>query len=164
MAESPHPTASRAANLVATVFGAGNMPKAPGTWGSLVALPLAWGLQAWGGNVALAGAIVVVFALGIWSSALYMEKTGSHDPGAIVIDEVAGQWVVLLAVANPFQPDAIVYAVAFGLFRFFDIVKPWPISWADKNIKGAFGVMFDDVLAGVAGAAVLYGLVTWMGL
>jgi len=140
--------------LLATWFGAGYLPKAPGTWGSIGALPFAWVLVETGGLYALGIAILVVFAVGVWVSKVYMDKTDTHDPGAIVIDEVAGQWIVLLAA--PLDPVA--YAVGFGLFRFFDVLKPWPISWADRKIGGAWGVMMDDVLAGITGLGVFYVL------
>lgn len=138
--------------LLATWFGAGYLPKAPGTWGSLGALPFAWVMMEIGGPYTLAGATVVVFFVGLWASKVYMDKTGAHDPGAIVIDEVVGQWIVVLVA--PLNP--VVYALAFVLFRFFDVLKPWPISWADRKIGGAMGVMVDDVFAGLAGLGVLY--------
>ena len=127
------------------------MPKAPGTWGSLAALPFGWIIVDQWGYSALAIASFLVFILGCWSSSAYVKLVGREDPGEVVIDEVAGQWIVLLAA--PLDPVA--YVFAFLLFRVFDILKPWPISMADKNIKGGFGIMFDDVLAGVFGAAVL---------
>ena len=138
--------------LLATWFGAGYLPKAPGTWGSLGALPFAWVIVEIGGVFALLAAAVLVFALGVWASKVYMDKTGAHDPGAVVIDEVAGQWIVLLAA--PLDP--LFYFAGFVLFRLFDVLKPWPISWADRAIGGAWGVMVDDVLAGMAGLGVLY--------
>ena len=150
--DTSRPSLSIPGVLLATWFGSGYLPKAPGTWGSVAALPFAWAIVHFGGIWALAMASVTVFFVGIWASNVYMAKTGTHDPGAIVIDEVAGQWIVLLAA--PLDPAA--YFLGFVLFRFFDVLKPWPISWADKNIDGAWGVMMDDVLAGVAGLAVLY--------
>jgi len=143
--------------LLATWFGAGYLPKAPGTWGSIGALPFAWLLVEIGGLYALGAATLVVFVVGLWASKVYMDKTGAHDPGAIVIDEVVGQWIVLLAAPLEVLP----YAVAFVLFRVFDVLKPWPISWADRHIGGAMGVMVDDVLAGIAGLAVLYVLILY---
>ncbi|MDH5772482.1 MAG: phosphatidylglycerophosphatase A [Rhodospirillaceae bacterium] len=151
----PRPRLNSLGVIAATWFGAGYLPKAPGTWGSLAALPFAWVLQALGGNLALIIAIIFVFALGLWGSSEFMKKTGSHDPGAIVIDEVCGQWIVLLAAIGPNGPDPLLYAFGFFLFRFFDVLKPWPISLADKKITGAMGVMVDDVLAGIAGLAVM---------
>lgn len=151
---APRPNLANPGVLLATWFGAGYLPKAPGTWGSLAALPFAWVMVDYIGHAALAVAIVVVFVVGLWASKVYMDKTGAHDPGAIVIDEVVGQWIVLLAAPL----DLLPYAIGFVLFRFFDVLKPWPISWADKHISGAMGVMVDDVLAGLAGLALLYVL------
>lgn len=149
---SHRPPLSHPGVMLATWFGAGYLPKAPGTWGSLGALPFAWVIMEHGGLNVLIGAIVVVTLIGVWASKVYMDKTGAHDPGAIVIDEVAGQWIVLCAA--PLNPLA--YLIGFILFRVFDVVKPWPISWADKRIGGAWGVMIDDILAGFAGLAVMY--------
>ncbi len=149
---SSRPNLSNPGILLATWFGSGYLPKAPGTWGSLAALPFAWGIVQFGGYWALGIATAVVFVIGLWASKIYMDMTGAHDPGAIVIDEVAGQWIVLLAA--PLDPTA--YALGFILFRLFDVTKPWPISWADRNIGGAMGVMMDDVLAGFAGLGVYY--------
>ena len=154
------PSLSNPGVLMATWFGSGYLPKAPGTWGSVAALPFAWAIVNFGGYWALAVASVAVFVVGIWASNVYMSKTGTHDPGAIVIDEVAGQWIVLLAA--PLDPAA--YFLGFVLFRVFDVLKPWPISWADNNIDGAWGVMMDDVLAGVTGLAVLYFTLPYLPL
>ncbi len=145
------------ASLVATVFGAGLSPVAPGTFGSLVALPFAWLIYWAAGPAALLAATLIVFFIGWWASSVYVNKAGIADPGAVVIDEVAGQWLVL-AVA----PLNIWYfAAGFVLFRLFDIAKPWPVSWADRRIKGGFGVMFDDILAAIYGGAVLLVL-AWL--
>ena len=142
---------------LATVFGVGKLPWAPGTWGSLVALPLAWLITDWGGSWALLGAIVLVFYFGVWAADRTAKKAGTADPGSVVIDEVAGQWLALLLIA----PNWIGYAVGFALFRLFDIVKPWPVSWADRKIKGGLGIMLDDLLAGsyVLILALIYGYV-----
>jgi len=156
--QSPRPNLGHPGVLLATWFGAGYLPKAPGTWGSIGALPFAWVLVEIGGLYALGAAIVAVFFVGLWASKVYMDKTGAHDPGAIVIDEVVGQWIVLLAA--PLAP--LSYGIGFILFRLFDVLKPWPISWADRRIGGAMGVMVDDVLAGIAGLGVLY-LITLYG-
>jgi len=132
------------ATWVATFFGVGLLPRAPGTWGSLAALPLAWLITEWGGSAALLAATVIVAFVGMIVADEAARKSGVADPGSIVIDEVAGQFLALVLVA----PSLIGYAVGFAAFRFFDIVKPWPISWADRKIKGGFGIMFDDLLAG----------------
>lgn len=145
--------------LLATWFGSGLLPKAPGTWGSLIALPFAWGLHLTTGWIGLAIATLVVFIVGTWASVGYLRKIGGDDPAAVVIDEVAGQWLTLIPAAYlmPYSPDYLVYAVGFVLFRLTDILKPWPASWADRTIKGALGVMVDDILAAlfsVVGVAV----------
>ncbi|MAF47716.1 MAG: phosphatidylglycerophosphatase A [Rhodospirillales bacterium] len=139
---------NRFAGLIAVFFGAGLLPKAPGTWGSLAALPLAWLIHGWGGAPWLAGATAVLFIIGVWASSVHGRRLGRDDPGEIVVDEVAGQWLTLLVV----PADLLLYALGFVLFRFFDIVKPWPVSWADRRIKGGVGIMFDDILAGVYAA------------
>lgn len=148
----PRPSIANPAVLLATVFGIGWLPVAPGTWGSLIALPLGWWLMMAGGIPALSGAIVVVFAVGVWACAGYSKATSTHDARACVIDEVVGQWIVLLVV--PLNP--LIYVGAFVAFRFFDILKPWPTGWVDRNIHGGTGVMLDDVLAGIQGAAVMW--------
>lgn len=148
-----------AADLAATWFGAGLLPRAPGTWGSLVALPLAWGLHWLGGPPLLTAAILAVFMLGLWSADVYGRRTGREDASEIVIDEVVGQWIAVLAV----PPALIPYAAGFLLFRAFDILKPWPISWVEKRFRGGLGVMADDVLAGLFAAILLYALQTWFG-
>ncbi|TCS64207.1 phosphatidylglycerophosphatase A family protein [Varunaivibrio sulfuroxidans] len=140
------------AKIAATWFGAGLAPKAPGTWGTLAALPFAWGIILIAGRPGLAAAAVGVYALGIWAAQVYMAHTKTHDPGQIVIDEVVGVWIALLpATLSPAS-----FFFGFALFRFFDIVKPWPISWVDRNVGGAHGVMLDDVLAGIFAAILLF--------
>jgi phosphatidylglycerophosphatase A len=135
--------------LIATWFGVGLSPLAPGTCGSLAALPIAWAIRTVSGASGLAAALVVVFSAGIWAADAVAKASGLQDPAAVVVDEVAGQWLVLLAA--PFDPFA--WAFGFVLFRLFDIWKPWPVSWADRYVKGGFGIMLDDILA--AGYALL---------
>lgn len=140
-------------------FWSGLTPKAPGTVGSLAALPVAYILNLWFDSSVLMLAILFVFVTGWWSSAVYSKATGRQDPGEVVIDEVAGQWIpLIIAGTNPFY-----FAISFILFRFFDILKPWPISWFDKNVKGAFGIMIDDILAGGCAFVLLYILVYFTG-
>ena len=146
--------------LIATFFGAGLLPRAPGTWASLITLPLAWLLHEAGGPYAVIAAIPVAFIGGWWASAVLARQTTDHDPGYIVIDEVAGQLVVIAAVA----PDPLLYAIGFVLFRLFDIVKPAFIGWADRNVAGGLGVMLDDLLAGGCGALVLIAIINVWGL
>ncbi len=158
LAELKNPTV-----LLATWFGAGLLPKAPGTWGTLAALPFAWAIHSYAGWLGLATGVVVVFAIGIWAANGYTARLGGEDPGPVVIDEVAGLWLTLLPIAYvaPRAPDLPLYGVAFVLFRIFDIVKPWPVSWADKTLKGGLGIMLDDILAAIYAALVL-ALILWM--
>ena len=148
------------ATLLATWFGAGRLPWAPGTWGSLSALPFAWLLLALGGAWQLLLATALVFALGLWASDRYMKAVGLHDPGAIVIDEVAGQWLTLTIA--PLDPLA--FLLGFVLFRVADVLKPWPAGWLDRRVGGAFGVMIDDVAAAVYAGGALALVVIWRPL
>ena len=144
------------ASLIATFFGAGLLPKAPGTWGSLAALPVGAGLLWLGGPWLLAAGAVAVSLAGWWASGEHARLIGRDDPGEIVIDEVAGQWISLLPAALAW-PDLL---AAFLLFRAADIVKPWPASWVDRSIHGGLGEMADDVIAGVYAALALFLLKT----
>jgi len=108
-------------------------------------------------------AVLVVSVLGIWAAGVYVRRTGAEDPSAIVVDEVAGQWLTLIAL--PVEPLA--YMMGFILFRVFDVLKPWPASWADRRVKGGLGVMLDDLLAGaMAGVAawLLWDVLTTWGV
>ena len=142
---------SKPAVFLATWFGSGFLPKAPGTWGTVASLPFAWVMHSVAGWQVLAGATLAVFCIGIWASNGYTKLLGGEDPGPVVIDEVAGMWLTLIPAAyfSPCAPDPFTYVVAFILFRLADIIKPWPASWADKNIKGGLGIMFDDVIAAI---------------
>lgn len=144
--------------LLATWFGAGLLPRMPGTWGSLAALPFAWVLVWLGGPWLAVLAAALVFALGLWASERYMAAIGVHDPGAIVVDEVAGQWLTLAFV--PLNPA--VYALGFVLFRAADVTKPWPASWIDRRVGGSLGVMADDVVAALYAGIVLYLVTPWL--
>lgn len=141
--------------LIATWFGCGLLPKAPGTWGSAAALPLAWLIASWGGVPAMAAAVVAATLAGWWAADIYVRRTGRDDPGEVVVDEVAGQWLVLLAV----PPDPVLYGAGFVVFRVLDIWKPWPACWADRRIGGGLGVMADDMLAAAYGCAIMTALV-----
>ena len=136
-------------SAIATCFGCGRLPGAPGTWASLAALPLAWMIASAGGFQALVAATVAVFTLGTVAAHDYAERTRTKDPGEVVIDEVAGQWVTLWPVAQMAQgsgPDWRLFAVAFLAFRLFDIWKPWPVARIE-NLPGGLGIMADDIVA-----------------
>ena len=137
--------------LLATGFGAGYLPITPGSWASLGALPIAWAIVRTWGVSGLAAALGLAFAVGWWAAATITKVCATDDPGAIVIDEVAGQWLVLVAI--PLDPLA--YALALLLFRIFDIWKPWPVRWADRHVQGGLGIMLDDLLAAVYAVLVL---------
>lgn len=149
------PPLSNPAILIATWFGVGYLPKAPGTWGSFAALPFAALFMSLGGQWAMAAAILVLFPIGIWAAREFNRQTASDDSGAIVVDEIVGQWLAFLPLANF---DLFWFVIAFALFRLFDVWKPWPIRAFERKVKGGFGVMLDDVLAGLFAAAVLWGL------
>lgn len=138
-------------HLLSLGFGSGLAPKAPGTFGTLVAVPLCLLLQPLGAHVyvlvALAAGLV-----GIWLCQMTADRLGVHDHPAIVWDEIAGY---LLAMAW-LPPTWFNLIAAFVLFRYFDIMKPSIIGWCDKNLHGGLGIMADDLLAGVASALVLH--------
>jgi phosphatidylglycerophosphatase A len=137
------------AHFIALGFGAGLSPFAPGTFGTLVAIPIALLLRAQAGDAAFVATTVVTFAVGVWASAVTGRALGVPDHGSIVIDEIAAFLLVLFFTGT--TPLRI--AVAFALFRFFDIVKPPPIRQLDAAMKSGLGVMLDDLLA--AGYALL---------
>lgn len=146
------------AHLIAFGFGAGLIPKAPGTWGTLVAIPIYLLALRLGGSWVVLACSLVLFVVGIWASSIAGRSLGVADHGGIVIDEIAAFMLVL-----GFTPAGWPWLViAFVLFRMFDIVKPWPISYFDRTLKGGFGVMFDDLLAAIAAIAILLSLRSFM--
>jgi phosphatidylglycerophosphatase A len=141
--------------LLATCFGIGRIPVAPGTFASAAALPLAWVLARMGWQSLVAGAVIATI-VGIWACDRYARKAGVHDPSECVIDEVAGQWFALAPIAIMARAnDWWLYLLSFLLFRFFDITKFWPMS-ATERLPGGLGIMMDDVLAGFIAALLLY--------
>ncbi len=144
---------------LATWFGCGFMKPAPGTWGSLGALPFGIILFGVTGLWGFILGIVLVSLIGYWASEQFEKATGTHDSKMIVIDEVAGQWIALLPVLHFMGLNFVYIVLAFGLFRFFDITKPWPASYFDKELPGALGVMGDDIIAGLFAAGCLIGLI-----
>ena len=168
-----HPKKPFFLTLFVTWFYVGKLPKMPGTWGSLAALPLIWFAH---DKLALSISVIsCLFFLSWIAITRYLKnfthivtpaKAGAqghiHDPQEIVIDEVIGQWIALLCA-----PQSIEWFIAgFLLFRFFDIVKPFPVSWAD-NLKGsrsinALGVLLDDVFAGAIAWGLLQGMLYYL--
>lgn len=147
-----------AAQLIGTVLGVGYIRPAPGTWGSLIALPYAWLLHVLGGLPLLALGIVVATGVGWWATVQMTKGAEDHDPSEIVVDELVGQWIALLPLSYAaWSMEISILALwpgwiaAFGLFRLFDITKLGPVGWADR-MDTALGVMLDDVIAGALAA------------
>ncbi len=140
--------------LVAIGFGSGLVPRAPGTAGTLTAVPvvlLTASLPLW----AYLALTLGLFLLGVWVCHETTRFLGVHDHPVIVWDEVVGYMISMIGVPITWP----VIFVGFVLFRAFDILKPWPIGWLDRHVKGGFGVMIDDVMAGLYTAAVLHLLI-----
>jgi phosphatidylglycerophosphatase A len=143
---------------IATFGGVGHLRPAPGTWGSLAALPVALVLCWIGGPWLLTLGVVVVCGVGFVAARAEIAESGDTDPAHVVIDEVAGQWIALMPVAFgagimtvPVTALWPGWVAAFVLFRLFDILKPGPVGWADRRAD-ALGLMLDDVIAGVFAA------------
>ncbi len=134
--------------LYTSFLGIGFIRKAPGTFGSIPGLFLGVALSRFSNLTSIA--ILAVFSLAAYIAIQKVERQlDSHDPSEIVIDEVIGQAIAVLWI----EPKLISLAIAFGLFRFFDILKPGPIGWIDKKVKGPLGTLGDDMIAGlIAGA------------
>jgi phosphatidylglycerophosphatase A len=151
-------SSSSPASVIATLAGIGRVPIAPGTLASVVALPFAWLLLRFGGATAMALSLLVAIAVGTWACDAYAQISGSSDPPECVVDELAGQWL-----ACAFAPLSLGgFAVAFVLFRLFDIVKPWPVSAAER-LSGGAGIMADDLVAGAI-AGVIVAVASALGL
>ena len=145
------PNYNKVSHVLATCFGVGSIPFAPGTWGSLFAILLIYNiafLQEW---IILATVLIVAFS---WWVCVEVNKEIKSDSSEIVIDEFAGMFVACMFINH----DFISLVFAFLFFRFFDIVKPWPISWVDKNIKNGPGILIDDLLAGLFAGILMLGI------
>ncbi len=137
-------------HLLAFGFGSGVGPKAPGTWGTLVAVPIFLLMQDLSLSVYL-GLVVAITALGIWLCDVTAKDLGVHDHPGIVWDEIAGYLITMIAAPSGW----LWWVIGFVLFRLFDILKPWPIRAIDKGVDGGLGIMLDDVLAGFIALACL---------
>lgn len=143
-------------HFIATGFGSGLIPKAPGTWGSLVGIPFGLALlnlpTFW-----MLGIILFATIAGIWICDQVCKDLGVvEDHQAIVWDEIVGIWIAMLLI--PDQHQLVWAGVAFIAFRAFDILKPGPIGYLDRKLKGGLGIMLDDTLAGIGALAVVYCL------
>ena len=134
--------------LIATWFHSGRLKPASGTWGSLAALPFVYVVIRYVGLQALPVATGILFTLGYFAAQDYVTKTGEKDASPIVIDEVVGISIALL----PAGLDPKLWLIGFVLFRIFDAVKIGPVGWCDRKLPGAYGVMIDDVVAGIMAA------------
>ena len=150
---NPTLPSDKLATALATLGPIGHFPKAPGTWGSLASIVAAPWLflpfPLWGRIAILIGVLLI----GTWACSRAEIVMGKKDPGCVIIDELFGQWLTLLF----FSAMPIWYlAVAFVLFRLFDIFKPWPVKWAETAFPGGLGVMIDDGVAGLYALIFLY--------
>ena len=145
--------------LVATVLGIGYTPKASGTFGSLAALPIVWGLYHYHADAyAMLALALFIFLAGVWATHKIIVDQKDKDPSIVVIDEVVGQ-MISFALVWPHLGAPFAWALYLGgfvLFRVFDIYKMGPVKFFDRKVHNAWGVMLDDVFAGIIAAAVLY--------
>ena len=143
---------------IATVFGTGRSRFAPGTAGSVVALPFAWLIAEFcGRGWLLLAATLILLPIGTWACEIYARAKGEVDPKECVIDEVVGQWIVcaFAPIQTAWYISVLWYAAAFVLFRVFDIWKPWPISWVERKVPGGLGIMADDVAAALIASVII---------
>ena len=149
--------------FLATGFGAGYGPIAPGTWGSLPGLAFAWGLDRSAGRWAVLGGTCVFALAGVWAAGRAETLLGEKDPGCVVVDEIAGQMVALLFLPT----TAEVLIGGFLIFRVLDVLKPWPARRLEA-VPGGSGIMADDLTVGLYANLILHGLAlwhpTWLGL
>lgn len=140
-------------HFLAFGLGSGAVPKAPGTFGTLAAIPI-WWLFSDLSILPYLGLLFISFVFGCWLCGRTSEDLGVHDHGGIVWDEFVGLWVTFIALPSGW-PWLV---LGFVLFRIFDIWKPWPIGWADKQVSGGLGIMLDDLIAGLIALGCLQGL------
>lgn len=139
------------AKAIATAGYVGLIPWAPGTFGTVVGVLIAW-ILSYFGLIAFSVTFALITLIGIWAAEVYEKSSHKHDPKEIVIDEVAGYLLTLFFVPLTWQN----LLIAFLIFRFFDILKPWPISVIDREVKGGFGTVLDDLFAGIFGLIIMH--------
>lgn len=144
---------SHVAHFFALGFGSGLAKKAPGTFGTMAAVPC-WFLLDELPLVFLFVAISIAFAIGVWFCERTSRDLGVHDHGGIVWDEFVGLWLTYAFASGSYTS----LALGFVLFRIFDIAKPWPIRWLDRRVHGGFGIMIDDVVAGLLAGIALWAI------
>jgi phosphatidylglycerophosphatase A len=157
MAVTPTSVWRNPVHFLAFGLGSGAAPRAPGTFGTLAALLLYLVLPAMS-PFAYALFLLSGFLLGVWICGKTARDIGVHDHGGIVWDEFIGFWLTMFL-----SPPGLFWLLSgFVLFRVFDIVKPWPIRWFDRHVHGGFGIMIDDVLAGVMAWICLQLMAVWI--
>lgn len=139
--------------------GSGTVDKAPGTFGTLAAIPLYLLMQDWSDSTYLM-MLLIAALVGVFLCDLTSKDLGVHDHPGIVWDEFVGFWITMWMAPAGWLPIIL----GFVLFRVFDILKPWPISWVDRHVHGGFGIMLDDILAGIMAFLALQGLLGLFGL
>jgi phosphatidylglycerophosphatase A len=146
-------------HLLAFGFGSGLAPKAPGTFGTLAAIPLWWLLLQGTPTWAYVAVLASGFAFGVWICEKTSQDLGVHDHSGIVFDEWIGLWLTLIWLpwGDNLAHNLAWLAAGFVVFRFFDILKPWPIRWLDAKVHGGFGIMIDDLIAGFFALVCLQG-------
>ena len=149
------------AKIISTFFYAGLAPKAPGTWGTVAAIPLVFILNQ-AGPFWIMGFVLFFLPVAIWACQVYQQEVGGDDPQSVVIDEVLGYAITMTWLPGTWQA----YVAGFILFRILDITKPYPIGKIDRQVKGGLGVMLDDIAAGIIANIVLqivYSQTPWLG-
>lgn len=150
----PKPDLLNPVHFAAFGFGSGLAPIAPGTAGTLAAIPFLY-LMSFLTNIEYLYVLSIVIIAGIWICGKASEDLGVHDHPGIVWDEFAGLFITMIAVPVSWKT----VTAGFILFRLFDILKPWPIGWLDKKVSGGLGIMLDDIVAGCFAALVLHLLI-----
>ena len=147
--------------IIATYFGLGLSPKAPGTVGSIGTIPLAFVLAYFFGIYGIIVAAIPIAIIGIYATDVLIRDQEEKDPGKVVVDEVVGQLLAFVFVADMLKGNTDywwLYLVGLAAFRFFDICKMGPVKWFDSKMKNAVGVMMDDVCAGLMAAIVVWAV------
>lgn len=154
-----NPNLKNPIHLLAFGLGSGLAPKAPGTFGTLAAIPLWWLLLQGTPTWAYVAVLASGFAFGVWICEKTSQDLGVHDHGGIVFDEWIGLWLTLIWLpwGDNLAHNLAWLSAGFVAFRFFDILKPWPIRWLDAKVHGGFGIMIDDLIAGFFALACLQG-------
>ena len=145
---------SKPGNILAFGFGSGLSSIAPGTVGTVVAIPIYLAIVSIN-ELILPAVVLIALVVGIKICGDAAASLQTHDHPGIVWDEIVGYWITMLFIPVTF----LSIAIGFLLFRFFDIVKPWPIKWADQKVSGGLGIMLDDVIAGIMANIVLQALI-----